>query len=82
LAALLGSDEVPTETAPASEVSTPGKPAPGKPITGMQGVKATLDTLDRADAALRKGDFAAYGALEKQAREQLKSLVGAKPAGK
>jgi uncharacterized membrane protein (UPF0182 family) len=68
LAALFGS---PSEAPPpASATLVPGSiPAP------TSGASEVLDTLDKADAALRQGDFAAYGAFEKQARAELKALT-------
>jgi uncharacterized membrane protein (UPF0182 family) len=70
--------------APVSEpVSEPGltpdqvPPKPGQPTqTAVQGVREALQLLDQADAALRSGDFARYGNLQKQAREKLRKLAG------
>jgi uncharacterized membrane protein (UPF0182 family) len=65
--------------APITEpVSTPTQTAPqGKPPTPtVEAVREALGLLDQADAALRKGDFARYGELQKQARERLRKLAG------
>jgi len=64
----------------------------GQPVTGNQGqgtkgpatpgnvdsarVREALGLLDDADKALRNGDFAKYGELQKQAKAKLKALVG------
>ena len=40
--------------------------------------REALELLDRADAALKGGDFAEYGRLQKEARERLRKMV-AKP---
>jgi uncharacterized membrane protein (UPF0182 family) len=53
------------------------------PVAGTQPsgtVQQVLGLLDRADQALRNGDFAGYGVLEKQARAVLKSAVAKPPA--
>jgi uncharacterized membrane protein (UPF0182 family) len=42
--------------------------------TNEAGIRDALGLLDQADQALRAGDFAKYGALQKQAREKLKQL--------
>jgi uncharacterized protein len=75
LEALFGS----TEVAPSAQPGAPPAASPPTPI-GLAGVKTALDTFDQADAALRKGDFATYGALEKQGRAQLRGLL--QPSGK
>ncbi len=40
-----------------------------------QAVREALQLLDQADAALRLGDFAKYGELQRQAREKLRGLA-------
>lgn len=57
-------------------VSTTGAPTPG-PTTPSNNVtaKAALATLKAADEALRKGDFAAYGTLQKKLKAQLEQLA-------
>ena len=42
-------------------------------------MKAAVGLLDQADQALRKGDFAKYGQLQKQARDQLGAALQASP---
>lgn len=60
-----------------TEPQTPVKNEPqGIKQTDLQEVKEALDLLDRADAALRSGDFAKYGQLQKQAREKLRLMTG------
>ncbi|HWA81807.1 MAG TPA: UPF0182 family protein, partial [Fimbriimonadaceae bacterium] len=49
--------------------------AQGKP-NDLTGVREALGLLDQADAALRSGDFAKYGELQKKARAKLQGLVG------
>ena len=73
LEALLGSSaSVPTAETPTAPT---GQAAP-PPTGGIAAAKPVLDLLDQADAALRKGDFATYGALEKKAHDQLRQLLG------
>ncbi len=72
-----------TPSQPAGE-PTPGTPvAPSKPSVGggtdssaKKALKAAQGLLDQADAALRKGDFAAYGELQKRLRAELKKALG------
>ncbi|HWD42045.1 MAG TPA: UPF0182 family protein [Fimbriimonas sp.] len=59
-----------TPTAPTS--ATPSAPAK----VDVKAIRQALGTLDEADAALRRGDFAKYGELQKKAREELKRLAG------
>jgi len=64
-----GSKSNPTN--PPQGPSNPTKPSG----TGNEaGIREALGLLDQADQALRAGDFAKYGALQKQAREKLKQL--------
>ncbi len=51
------------------------KPEPGKQIDLTQ-VRDALKILDQAEQALKNGDFARYGELQKQARERLRRLAG------
>ena len=66
LAALFGG------TKPADDVAPDVPVVPG---AAPNGVRETLDLLDRADAALRAGDFARYGELQKAARAKLKAMA-------
>ena len=60
-----------TETGPPTTVpSTP----PSKGELPMTELRAIGKMLDEADAALRQGDFAKYGELQRQARQRLKAL--------
>ena len=59
----------------ASTSEEPAPTTPGVPPTPTSGVRETLDLLDRADAALRAGDFATYGKLEREARAKLRQLA-------
>lgn len=47
----------------------------GQPVNLVK-VREALGLLDQADAALRSGDFAKFGELQKKAKEQLRGLVG------
>lgn len=51
------------------------QPTPSAPQNMQAKIKEAASLLDRADAALRSGDFAKYGELQKRARELLKALV-------
>jgi uncharacterized membrane protein (UPF0182 family) len=57
------------------EPTTPTKPGTAPSPTGLAGAREALEMLDKADAALRKGDFATYGRLEKEARSRLRGLT-------
>ena len=50
-----------------------GAQQPSQPDTAA--IAAVLRLLDQADAALRSGDFARYGELQRQARERLRRLA-------
>jgi uncharacterized membrane protein (UPF0182 family) len=71
---LLGAQSLPStpattaEPAPTATGIQPGQPDIAKVIHAS-------DLLDQADQALRQGDFAKYGVLQKQAREILKLIV-------
>lgn len=58
------------------EAAVPSSPVP-TPAAGspMSMVREALGLLDRADAALRAGDFAGYGRLQKQARDRLRAIA-------
>lgn len=58
----------------AEEPTTPST-TPGQKPTPIAGVREALGLLDKADAALRAGDFATYGKLQKDAREKLRGLI-------
>jgi len=68
LAALLGETPV---VPPPTSASVPQNPTTTAPPSG---VRQALDLLDQADAALRKGDFAKYGELQKAVRQKLEAL--------
>jgi uncharacterized membrane protein (UPF0182 family) len=81
LQALLGnapeavSAPVATSGAPATPAATGGPSS-----VSAQTIKAAVNLLDQADRALRSGDFAKYGQLQKQARQQLNgALTSPKP---
>jgi len=57
------------------EEATTVPASPGAPKTPIQAVRDALGILDRADAALRAGDFATYGKLQKEARDRLRALA-------
>lgn len=59
---------------PESTTSSPeGNVTPRPPTVRA---KEALDLFDRADAALRKGDFAEYGRLQKELRKKIAALAG------
>ncbi|HVT11023.1 MAG TPA: UPF0182 family protein [Fimbriimonadaceae bacterium] len=60
---------------PTTPAVNPPTTSPGKP-GNLEGVREALGLLDQADAALRSGDFARYGELQKKARAKLQGLVG------
>jgi hypothetical protein len=75
LSALLGSNAAPAQPAPTQPpASTPSSVGTSKIDPTI--VKQSLDLLDQADAALRSGDFARYGQLQKKAREELRGAIG------
>jgi uncharacterized membrane protein (UPF0182 family) len=73
LAALFGNQESAPPPAEATSATSPIQ-ASSKAIPSVE-VTKVLDLLDKADSALRHGDFAGYGDLEKQARAQLKAIT-------
>jgi uncharacterized membrane protein (UPF0182 family) len=77
LASLFGTQpEVPTPPTVGSNSVQPTPPPPtGTSVVRMNQVRQVLGDLDKADAALKQGDFAGYGALEKKARSELKTLT-------
>jgi uncharacterized membrane protein (UPF0182 family) len=56
----------------------PSPPKPDQPANTelRQGYQEVLSLLDEADAALRAGDFARFGDLQKRAKARLKELAG------
>lgn len=78
--ALFGANEPVGSTVPASDGGEPAAgttPASGGTTVPRAEVSRALGILDQADAALRSGDFARYGQLQKQARDILRRLGGA-----
>jgi hypothetical protein len=65
-------------TTPAGAVSPTAavKPTPAASNSAQQAISTAVHELDQADEALRKGDFATYGELQKRARATLKSAAG------
>jgi len=65
---------------PAVTGKVPTKPAVPSVSTAhtvpLASVKEALDLANRADAALRSGDFAKYGELQKQLKAKLETIVG------
>jgi uncharacterized membrane protein (UPF0182 family) len=49
--------------------------APDRQPIELNAVRAVLRLMDQAEAALRQGDLARYGELQRQAREQLRQLA-------
>lgn len=76
LQALLGTSQAP----PAAQTQPPATSVPmapsGKPgAVDVATVRSAVDLLDQADAALRQGDFARYGQLQKQVRTLLNGVL-------
>lgn len=65
------------EAAPEPEPGPgPGQaPPPSGAGPSKEAVRRALTLLDRAEQALRQGEFARYGELQKQAREALRNLL-------
>ncbi len=55
-------------TQPAPEINPDTK-------TYLPGIRKALELMDQADAALKQGDWAKYGALQKEARAKLRELA-------
>lgn len=53
-----------------------GRPTQQPSTTQLQGIRQALDLLDKADAALKQGDWAKYGEYQKQAKQRLRQLAG------
>jgi uncharacterized membrane protein (UPF0182 family) len=69
---LFGATTAPAQTpAVSGQTTSTSGPAPSLPA-----VREALILLDDADKALRQGDFAKYGELQRQAKERLRKLVG------
>lgn len=68
-------DELFGEGSTVAPESSPAIAAPSGKEKPKPTVQEALGLLDKADSALRNGDFAAYGALQKQARAELKALL-------
>ncbi len=60
---------------PAAPTVSEGQPSKSS-IPVPQQARQALELLDQADAALRAGDFAKYGSLQKRAKALLQQLVG------
>jgi uncharacterized membrane protein (UPF0182 family) len=71
LAQLFGAQ--PAAGTPTPKPTATGTPAPPSSVKSQ--IAEAAKVLDDADAALRKGDFAKYGELQKKGRELLKRLV-------
>ena len=65
-------------TKPTVESATPKDAAatPNTPASQLAEAKAALKLLDQADQALRAGDFAKYGELQRRAKETLRRIAG------
>ncbi len=71
---LLGGEAAAPTQPPKDQPQQPGqKPAPNQGQTA--GIREALGVLDQAEAALRAGDFAKYGELQKKARQKLQALA-------
>ena len=72
-------DETPTTTTiPQTGDTKPPTTSPGVVNVDAAKVKEALGILDQAEQALKNGDFAKYGELQKQARERLRALLQSK----
>jgi uncharacterized membrane protein (UPF0182 family) len=61
----------------AASPATPTQPTTSQPVKEQPaGVREALQLFDRADAALKAGDFGKYGELQKQLRAKLQQLAG------
>ncbi len=65
------------ESAPVETPDRPEQPEMPEtvPVDMIDRIQEALRLLDEADAALRDGDFARYGELQKQARERLREAA-------
>jgi uncharacterized membrane protein (UPF0182 family) len=72
LAALFSGQGLAQPTAPGPRPTATGNESP---VVSRKEIESAADLLDRADAALKTGDFAQYGELQKQARSQLRELL-------
>jgi uncharacterized membrane protein (UPF0182 family) len=59
----------------APSVETPELPNPSGPRPGQNAFKDLLNLSDQSEAALRAGDFAKYGELQKKLRSRLQELA-------
>ncbi len=66
-----GVDSSPAQTPPDTGTKTPTAPTSPE----VKEVREALKLLDQAEQALRSGDFAKYGDLQKQARARLRQLA-------
>jgi len=66
-----------TESGQSSETIPTDAGAPPKGQAEVGAVREALKMLDEADAALRQGEFARYGELQRKARAKLRTLTGA-----
>ena len=73
LAALFSDDGI--SPAPDRSVPVPAGGTPPPSLVSRKEIEAAADLLDKADAALKSGDFGQYGELQKRARAQLKELL-------
>ena len=69
----LEDEDAPPTDAAATPPAAGGAPAP--PASSLEQARAALKLLDDAEAALKAGDFARYGELQKQARAVLEKLA-------
>ncbi len=69
-----GAKITPPPTGPTPPGTTTTQPTDQTPQ--VQEVREALKLLDQAEEALRNGDFARYGELQKQARDRLKEMAG------
>lgn len=65
-----------TVTAPPDQPKTSTGPPTTPQTVDVTAIREALGLLDQAEQALRKGDFAKYGGLQKQARDKLRQIAG------
>jgi len=70
---LLGT--APPPPTPVAEGTKPKPVAPGIPADAKAAAKEILGVLDQADQALRNGDFAKYGQLQKSLKARLQQMA-------
>jgi uncharacterized membrane protein (UPF0182 family) len=75
LARVFGGQPARTATGPAAAAAAPGPPPPGQGASDVRGlIGRAWDAWNRAQEALRRGDWSQYGAEQRRLEEALRSL--------